>query len=104
MPAGVEIVQFGFAGPDDAELRGELFKRPAVQDVEREEILLGFLAHLVHRRHVGLPPRINETGPVDGEIALAAPPCEIVDKAGAPIDDGAEHIEHEGFDGYRIKR
>src|ERR1700733_7028501 len=53
------------------------------------------LSHVVHRGGINGAPAVDQGGPVGLDAACFRPFGEIVDQAGAPVDHGAEHIEHQ---------
>ena len=102
MPAHREMVQIGVGQSLDPELLDQFFQRAAVQHVEDHIAAFGMLAHLVHRGGVDRAPAVDQRGPVGLDAARLRPCGEIIDQAGAPIDHGAEHVEHQRFDGGNI--
>ena len=97
MPARGEMVQIGVGQPLDRKLLDQLFQRAPVQHVEDYIAVLGVLAHLVHRGGIDRAPAVDQRGPVGLDAALLIPFGEIRDQAGAPVDHGAEHVEHQRF-------
>ena len=86
--------QVGLGQAVDAELGDQAVERGAVQGVERGPGLLAF-AHAVHGRVVGGAPGIDQGGPVGGDALGGGVGGEVGDQAGAPVDDGAEGVEHD---------
>ncbi len=78
----------------NAELLDQPFQRTAMQLIERHKAVFGMPPHLIHRRHISLPPGIDQRGPIGGDAVRFRPAREVSDQTAAPIDDGAEHIEH----------
>lgn len=99
VPALGEIIEIGFRQPLDGELLDKLVQRATMQIIQHDIAALGVFAHVVHRGHVHAAPTIDECGPVGGDATLLAPPHKVGDETRAPVDDGAEHVEDEGFDG-----
>src|SRR5260221_9919330 len=52
------------------------------------------LAYLVHRGGINGAPAVDQRGPVGLDAAFPGPFGEIRNQARAPVDHGAEHIEH----------
>src|ERR1700722_207907 len=70
-----------------------------MQWVQYDVTALRMLPDVVHRCDIRAAPAIDQRGPVNVDAARSTPLGEIRDQAGAPVDHGAEHIEHQGFDG-----
>src|SRR4051812_24731851 len=95
VPAAGEIIEVSLGEPGDAELRDQSLERRAVEDVENDIAALVMPADLVHRTGIETAPAIDQCGPVALDAAALRPYGEVVDQAGAPIDHGAEHVEHQ---------
>ena len=95
MPAHRQMMQVGFGQALDVELLDQIFQRTAMQRVEDDVAVLRILAHLVHRGGIDRAPAVDQRGPVGLDATRLRPFCKIVDQAGAPVDDGAEHVEYQ---------
>ena len=88
-PVGlVQVVQ--------VELGEHLVQVLPVQHVELDEAALA-AAHALHGRLVARPPGQREGVPVETEAARGAERGDLARDAAAPVDDGAEDIEGQGF-------
>lgn len=64
-----------------------------MEGVELSEVQRGIVPDFVESRSVGDPPGFDELDPVRSDAAPLGPSFEIVDQAGAPIDERSEDIE-----------
>jgi len=103
VPAHREVVQVGVGEARDRQLRDKFFQRLAVQRIEDHITILRILAHHIHRRGIDRAPAVDQRGPVGLDAPLLAPCGEIVDQARAPVDDGAEDVEHQCFYGRNVR-
>src|ERR1700682_3719284 len=51
--------------------------------------------HLIHRRGISGAPAVGEGSPILLDPMASTELLQLADDAGAPIDDGAEHVEGE---------
>src|SRR4029453_4946433 len=56
---------------------------------------LRVLSHLIHRGGIDRAPAVDQRDPVWLDAAFLRPFGEIRNQARAPVDHGAEHIEHQ---------
>src|SRR5215472_13883702 len=54
-------------------------------------------ADRIHRRLILGAPVVGQPYPVGSEAVVAAESLQLPDQAGAPIDDGSENVEQNGF-------
>ncbi|MGY2935725.1 hypothetical protein ACVWZ6_005327 [Bradyrhizobium sp. GM6.1] len=97
-----EVIEIGLGQAWNRKLRDQFFERAAMQIIEHDVAALGMFAHVIHRSHVHAAPAVDQGGPVGADAAALRPPDEVGDQAGAPVDDGAEHVEDQGFDGGEV--
>jgi hypothetical protein len=97
VPTHGEMMQVGIGQSRDGELRDQFFQRLPVQRVKDLVATLGMLPDLIHRGLIDSPPAVDQRGPVGLDAARLAPFGEIRNQAGAPVDDSAEDVEHQGF-------
>jgi hypothetical protein len=88
----------GLVEPGHAEFVEQPVERHPVQRVEIGPRQFAG-ADPVHRRRVFAAPGIGELGPIDAADPLpAGQRLAILGHPAAPIDDGAEHVMHQGHD------
>src|ERR1700722_10112079 len=92
-------MQAVFVQPLNRKLRDQFFQRPPMQLVQYDVTALRMLPDVVHRCDIRAAPAIDQRGPVGVDAPRSTPFGEVRDQAGAPVDHGAEHIEHQGFYG-----
>jgi hypothetical protein len=98
MPGAVEVILLRLVEPRDAELLEQLLEARPVQAVEVRPRQLAF-PHPGHGWLVFAPPGVGEGYPVGVDALLAAERTAFLGDAGAPVHDGAEHVEREGLHG-----
>ena len=97
MPDEVQGDDFGFTQGGEAKLDQEPIENASVEGIElRPRQFPG--ADAVHGRGVAGPPGIGKLRGIHPEVLATRQILDVPDYGAAPVDDGAEDIEDEGFD------
>ena len=94
MPTSIDVTEVRFGQSCDAELLHEPIQGRAMKVIQFGPGALS-LPNLIHRRHIGAAPGVDQSGPVGLETELKAVCRQLIDQACAPIDDSTERIKEE---------
>src|SRR5262249_22911201 len=102
MPDFAQMVDLGFAHATERKLAQQFVERCAMQRVEMSPWLLA-VAHAVHRRVIARAPGIGELRGIELDALRARDAGDFSTYAGAPVDHGAEHVEHQRLNGFELR-
>jgi hypothetical protein len=94
VPDAVERVALVLVEHGEAEARQQVVEDRPVQPVDGRGRDLA-APHALHRRLVAGAPGVGERRPVDVDALRCRERGAVADDPGAPVDDGAEHVEDE---------
>src|SRR5262249_61922509 len=97
VPCEVALVEHGLGDLLQTEAPADAFEHAAMDQVELDELDLA-RAHLVHAGLILRTPGVRESEPVVRIAERLEDAFGLARNAVAPIDHGAEYVEHQGLD------